>query len=458
MKTKLLFIFLMLFSSYGFSQWSGDPNANTLLATGTNRFTRPIPVSDGAGGILTVFAENIYDQITFQETRTLFVQKLSAAGVAQWAGNGIKLSATTNNITDHMVVADGSGGVVSVWMEETVNGSDQTQIYAQRIDNAGNLVWGANGTAVNTTVTEYELSDIVRDANGNYVFSYSDATTKKNFAQKLTSAGVVEWGVGTQLVDVGAVGNNGAALASLDGTGYKFIWQEKYTTGGNEGARYHLQRINADGTRNGVNFLIDDYVPNPLIKYGIEGVATDGSGGFYLITIGNDGTVAKLYLQHLLNNGTKAFNQTAWGMEIDLSIGKMASEGGFNYLGYGVAAVSDGAGGVVIGWTDNRAGVDGISAQRIDASGTKLWGASDLTVVSGFWSKNFYDGHIKMNTDGDFMFWISKPSLVNGENSYVQKISAAGVLQFTAPGVLASSRDSEKYGEMVVSENKVVLV
>ncbi len=458
MKTPLLFILLMLFSNYGFSQWSNDPNVNTIVASGVNSYKEPRSFSDGTGGIVSCFARSVYDPVSSMDIRSLYVQKLSASGVSQWPGTGVQLSATTNNISAQLAVADGSGGIVAVWLEETVNGSEQTKIFAQRVDNAGNVMWGASGTVVAAIIKEYELGDLIRDAVGNYVFSFGDVTLQKNFAQKLNTSGVAQWGTGTQLVDPLAIGAHTSALANLDGAGYKFIWQEEYTIGSDEGARYYWQKINADGTRNGANFLIDDYVPNPTIKHGIEALAPDGSGGFYFITVGDNNLVAQLYLQHVLSDGTKAFNATAWGMEIDASIGKIVLEGAVNELRYGLSAVADGAGGVVVGWTDTRAASDGIYAQRFNSTGTKLWGASDLAVVSGFSIQNFYGEQIKRNEDGDFMFWINKPSATFGDYIYIQKVSAAGANQFGTAGVLTSSRDTYKYGDMVVSGNKVVLV
>lgn len=459
MKKHLLFICVMLFSIYGFGQWSADPNVNTVIAAGVNSYNEPRSVSDGAGGVVTTFFENTYDNVTLTSTNSLYAQKISSAGMLQWSGIGIKLSTTANNITESMVVADGSGGVVSVWLEEAVYGSQQTQIFAQRVDNGGNIMWGPTGVAVNATTANYELADLIRDAAGNYVFSYSDNAIQKNFGQKISSSGVVQWGaVGTQLVDVGTLGNHTSALVNLDGTGYKFIWQEKYMIGAYEGARYFWQKLNADGTKNGVNFVIDDYVPNALVRHGIESLAPDGSGGFYFVSVGDNGAVAQLYLQHVLNDGTKAFNATPWGMEIDASIGEMMLEGGVNKLKYGVAAVADGSGGVVVGWTDTRAGVDGIYAQRFNVAGAKLWNASDLAIASGISIKNFYGELIKMNEEGDFMFWINQPSATFGDHIYMQKVSAAGVSQFVANGVLVSGRDTYKYGDMIVSGGRVVLV
>ncbi len=449
---------LLLSSSYSFSQWNADPAVNTTVAEGANRYSRPATVADNVGGIVTVFGEDVYNQATNSETRTFFVQILSTSGVAKFSGVGKRISASANNMLDHRVVADGSGGVVVLWLEEEVYGSDQAKIFAQRIDNAGNLLWGATGQIINATVAEYELGQVIRDVAGNYVFSYGDDLTNKNFAQKISSNGVIQWGAGVQLVDPLTSGNHGEALAYLEGSGYKFIWQETYTDGINKGARYFWQKINADGTKNGPNFLIDNYVPNPLIEHGIEALASDENGGYYFFTIGNNNVVAQLYLQHVLSDGTKAYNQTPWGMEIDNSIGKFYTEAGVIKLDKGVAALEDGFGGAVVVWTDTRGGIDGAYAQRFSSTGTKMWGASDLNIASGFTLGDFYGDHLKRNNDGDFIFWLNKKVSSSSHHIYAQKISAAGIIQYPSPGILVSNRDSRKFGDMVVVSDKVVFV
>src|SRR5262249_30757320 len=45
-------------------------------------------------------------------------------------------------------------------------------------------------------------------------------------------------------------------------------------------------------------------------------------------------------------------------------------------------AVSDGAGGAIVGWFDNRNGANALFLQRVDSTGTRLWGASGVIAAT----------------------------------------------------------------------------
>src|SRR5262245_3886085 len=44
--------------------------------------------------------------------------------------------------------------------------------------------------------------------------------------------------------------------------------------------------------------------------------------------------------------------------------------------------ISDGAGGVIMAWTDQRSGGYDIYVQRLDQAGRKLWGATDVPLCT----------------------------------------------------------------------------
>ncbi len=447
MKKPLFFIFLMLFSIYGFGQWSGDPNVNTLISNGVDDYGEPVTVSDGAGGIVTVFFDS----------KTLFVQKLSATGIRQWAGIGVQLSNTSNDINHYIAVTDGSGGIVVIYAEDDDN-SNLSKIYAQRIDNLGAKVWGASGIQLKGVSGEYKLGDVISDGLGNYVFSYDEEGTGKNFVQKISSGGAVLWGSGTQLVDPLVTGTHSSAILFQDGLGFKCVWYEGYEINNQGGERYYWQKINADGTKNGSNVLIENLAPGST-EYFVQGIASDGSGGVYLLTIGYNVSDAKLYLQRILNDGTKSFTATTWGIEVDASIGyNVVDENGSNF-GFGASLIADGAGGVIVGWNDTRSAKFGLYAQRFSGSGAKLWNSLDVTVAPEFVTEEFVDGNIKVDQDGNFLFLVHKTKPNLKDQLYVQKLSSAGTIMYNADGVLAAAKNSYKGSAgMAVSGDKVVLV
>ena len=96
--------------------------------------------------------------------------------------------------------------------------------------------------------------------------------------------------------------------------------------------------------------------------------------------------------------------------------------------------LADGAGGAFITWFDLRGGwpVSGIYVQRVSASGELQWQANGIALTDTA-SSYAYPMIAPDGTGGAVIAWIG----YNGE-TYVQKINSAGESQWTAEGVLAS--------------------
>src|SRR4030066_318122 len=71
----------------------------------------------------------------------------TAMGIA-WTPNGTLICNATNTQTNVQVVSDGAGGAIIVWEDFRTGGTTNYDIYAQRIDAAGNALWTPNGTII----------------------------------------------------------------------------------------------------------------------------------------------------------------------------------------------------------------------------------------------------------------------------------------------------------------------
>lgn len=451
-KLLLAFLFLLTVNS-GFSQWTSNPNVNTPVAT-QEAFSEnySASISDGAGGVIIVYTTNVWDYMTSESSTMVHAQRLSAAGVAQWGVNGIVVAVDAEY---PILSTDGNGGAVILWAKETTYPNNDTKLYGQRLDQNGNKLWATNGVEITATSSEYYLSSVMHDTNG-FVLIYNEDKTGgyDMYVQKLDMNGALQWGANGLKVNDSSGDFSGVVYK--DGSNYLVVFGEEYEIGlDDEGMRVYWQKLNANGTKNGTNIEIEDLFPAGGLDFYVENLAYDGNGGIYYTTTGDNDNEAKLYLQHIAANGTKSFNATTWGIEVDASIGKPT---GFGYVDYGVSMESDGEGGVIVGWTDVRNGNYGIYAQRFNISGTKLWSGTDVTVIPTSVSNRFYDGHIKRDIDGNFVFLAPKDIGGNNNHLYVQKISPSGSTLYPAEGIFAAGKNTSKYAEMVVSGDKVVIV
>ena len=130
--------------------WSNDPVVNNAVCTAFDHQYNHQMVTDGAGGAI----------ITWQDYRDrygtmsdIYAQRIDWKGKVLWTLDGVVVSIAPNDQVNPKMVTDGSGGAIIIW-EDSRNGN--VDIYSQRIDADGNLLWLADGVAICTTAHSQE--------------------------------------------------------------------------------------------------------------------------------------------------------------------------------------------------------------------------------------------------------------------------------------------------------------
>ena len=111
--------------------------------------------------------------------------------------------------------------------------------------------------------------------------------------------------------------------------------------------------------------------------------------------------------------------------------------------------ISDGAGGAIITWTDNRSGNWDIYAQRIDANGIVQWTANGVAVCTALGDQN---GGLMVSdgSGGAIITWIYTGS---SYDIYAQRINASGIVQWTANGVAICTASGNQGPNSIVSDD-----
>ncbi len=113
---------------------------------------------------------------------------------------------------------------------------------------------------------------------------------------------------------------------------------------------------------------------------------------------------------------------------------------------------SDGAGGTIIVWNDNRAGGGyHIYAQRVDASGRTCWTADGLAICTAAGSQNLPRA-IEDGSGGAFIVWYDSRTPANAEDIYAQHINGNGNAIWTSGGVPVCTQASSQLDPDVVSD------
>lgn len=121
--------------------------------------------------------------------------------------------------------------------------------------------------------------------------------------------------------------------------------------------------------------------------------------------------------------------------------------------------VSDGAGGAIIAWTDNRAGgsnpyslTQDIYAQRVDASGTPLWTANGVALCT---APDIQSNPLvcEDGAGGAIVAWIDMRSGgATPQDTYAQHVDAAGVPQWAANGTVVAATTGNDQLYRVISD------
>ncbi len=146
--------------------------------------------SDGSQGMIA----------SWQDRRTggvdqLFAQRIDVNGIVMWTTDGVALAPSSGVQTFPQISSDGLNGAVVAWQDNR-SGIDY-DIYSQRVDGNGNMLWGGNGTAVCASPNDQLNPQLYGDA-GSAILSWQDKRDSINvydiFIQKINTIGIPQWG------------------------------------------------------------------------------------------------------------------------------------------------------------------------------------------------------------------------------------------------------------------------
>jgi hypothetical protein len=374
----------------------------------------PTIVSDGAANAIVVWR----DGRTVVNT-DIYAQGVSAGGAVLWPANGNPACTANNSQSLPLIVPDGSGGGLVAWQDFRSN--NVTDIYAQRINSSGYVLWPANGIPVCTGQTSVTLARVIEDGSGGAIIVWTDRrnATTDVFAQRIDSGGTVQWTANGVTV-CAASGNQTAPAAATDGAGGAIVaWQDN--RGGTNDI--YAQRIDSGGvarwTADGV------VICNAALAQIAAQIAPDGSGGAIISWTDHRNTVDDdIYAQRVDASGAVQWPANGVGIAAYVT-GKQSDS----------RIVEAPSGSAIIAWLDLRNGSTAdVYAQKVDAGGTAQWTANGVAVTTAA------NGQTAMQlvpdgSGGAVAAWQDERSASGAWDIYAQKILAGGTMAWTANGV-----------------------
>jgi hypothetical protein len=337
----------------GAPQWT--PNG-VAVCTATGGQYYPKMTSNGSGGAIVVWDDYRNGSLNSD----VYAARLTFAGVVPDGPGGIAISSGPTNESVPSLTPYGSGGAIIAWIDSR-NGS--LDIFATRFSASG-VVLDPRGLAVCQYASDQYYPACVGDGAGGAIIAWSDARIEAIYAQRINSAGAVQWtpnGV--------AVGSpSGSSVFDMprtlpDGAGGALIAWSRFD--GPSDLNLYAQRISASGARQ----WLPDEVPvctDPNDQR-LSTMTSDNAGGVLVVWEDNrSGVGYDVYAQRVEASGTVPWT----------SNGVVVCQADFDQ--HGPAAVSDGTGGAIVAWQDFRGYFESdIYAQRVGSDGQTPTGVGD---------------------------------------------------------------------------------
>lgn len=354
-------LFLLPVARDAWASWPSSPASSLPICVAPGGQVGVLAVTDGAGGAI----------FCWQDSRSgtqweLYAQRVDADGRLLWGENGLPVSEAAFDRRFPVMVSDGQGGAIVAWVDLVDPSGD---VYAQRLGPDGERLWGSGGVAVCATRHAQGDLALAADGTGGAVVAWCDDRmgSRRTYAQKVSPDGAKEWepsgvAVGSDWVE------QWSPVVLPDGAGGAFVvWMRLLTNGRSD---VYAQRLDAEGRIEwgpGGAIVCDAPSTNNSIA-----CVPDGSGGLIVVFDDDRSWSLDLYGQRLNRDGARIWDPA--GVRI-CDAPQIQRE---------PLAVADGAGGALLTWhNDFRSGGNTVHAQRVDAAGGTHWTDYGIAVGDG---------------------------------------------------------------------------
>jgi len=373
----------------------------------------PQAISDGSGGTIVVW------QDYRSGNSDIYAQKINQSGQMVWPPEGIPICVAAAGQFSPQLVSDGAGGAIIVWHDYRRGGGED--IFSQRVNAQGKVIWKEDGIPVSIAQGTQWYPQIASDGAGGAIVVWTDGRKSAGdndiYGQRISPGGNLLWD------------NNGVEVCSA-----KLNQEKPVIIPINKGAiiawndfrlnnsDVFAQKIDLDGKllwkKEGVPVCNAAYnQQNPTL-------AEDGAGGAIVAWEDERGESSDIFAQKIYSDGRPAWQENgrpickADGKQKNVSIIKLAQEGW------------------VMIWEDARFGTTDLFSQKINNAGTPLWQLNGVVIASSPLSQEAPAAAI---TRSDDLVVCWQDSRFGANDIYAQKVSTNGALQWTSSGKIINN-------------------
>ena len=300
-------------------------------------------------------------------------------------------------------------------------------------------------TAICTAANLQEQPRIISDGAGGALITWQDARSGETdpvyhvllydiYAQRVDSNGAALWAADGVPICTSLQSQTNPQLVS-DGAGGAIITWADQRSGP---ADIYAQRVDS----NGAALWAADGVPICTASQlqTAPQLISDGVGGAIITWYDERSGPADIYAQRVNSSGGTTW--TADGVLICQASNQQ----------YMPQLVSDGSGGAIITWYDQRIGYADIYAQRVDSSGAVQWTPADGVAICTFSNEQSNPHIVSDGSGGAIITWFDNRNGDGQGDIYAQKVNSGGVVQWTADGEGICTKLGYQNGPQLVSD------
>ncbi len=399
-------IYIQRFDALGRPLWPGN---GVLLSSGVWD-VGPRAISDDAGGVIVVWHDNIGGSIW-----SLYAQRVDPDGTVLWTTGGVVFGENNVSGGGSNIATDQAGGVIVTWTRDS--GPYNDDVFAQRLDNGGNILWTAGGVPVCVQGDDQKYPDICSNGLGGVYVVWMDlrnGTDYDLYCQRIEPNGTLVFSAngvpacattGHQMLPQVVTGRNNRCLVTfiddrLIADEYDIYILEITLTGSYGGLGYYGTAVClAEGDQ------FDPRLIHDPVWGGAYVVWTD-----YRTPVGS--WYSDIYMQLITATGAALWTEN--GIEVCTATGEQSDP----------IIAPDGFGGALLAWFDDRMYGHDIYAQRIAIDSTTYWETDGVPILGEMHSATEYSEQcyiIPDATGGLFATWVDNRNDSDGD-IYMQRL------------------------------------
>lgn len=348
----------------------------------------------------------------------LFAQKINSAGSLLWGQAGVALSVAEFAQIAPRMDSDGNGGCYVVWDDLRNGNSPNDDVYAQHLSSTGASLWEANGRPV-CTAPNQQNSGLIKVAGGNVFVNWMDIRNGSVgiYYQVYSSTGATVLANNGQMVFWGLSGDtpldNYLILPRANDA--VIIWQD--TRLANLGYQIYFQFLDANG-----NATLEANGRPVTLPTGGDQITPSAvvtpDGKIAIAWEDKRGENPKIYLQLIDANGNRLWGDT--GMELTDSDPIRQRDPRISYMPDPER--------FYVGWSNydqvNTSFFYHVYGQLIQ-NGQKQWG-NDGIMISTLTASELNNECVINDLKEDYYVWERYNPVEFTQSVYVKKVDAAG--------------------------------